>query len=78
MSVRSAQNQGTVPIAVGVLGILVVVTGWLIFKGCRSCSAASSCSRSPGSAIALVPIVHADQHPEPRVAAARILGCWPC
>jgi uncharacterized membrane protein YgaE (UPF0421/DUF939 family) len=33
MSVRSAQNQGTVPIAVGVLGILVLVTGWLILQG---------------------------------------------
>ena len=33
MSVRSTQNQGTVPVAVGVLGLLVLVTGWLVLQG---------------------------------------------
>ena len=35
MSLRSAQNQSqsTVPIGVGVLGALVVATGWLVLQG---------------------------------------------
>jgi hypothetical protein len=33
MSVRSTQNQSTVPIGVGVLGGLVLITGWLVLQG---------------------------------------------
>jgi hypothetical protein len=33
MSLRSAENQSTVPIGVAVLGALVVVTGWLVLQG---------------------------------------------
>jgi hypothetical protein len=33
MSQRSAQSPSTVPIGVGVLGVLVVVSGWLVIQG---------------------------------------------
>jgi hypothetical protein len=33
MSVRTTQNQGAVPLGVGVLGALVLVTGWLVLQG---------------------------------------------
>ena len=33
MSLRSAENQSTVPIGIAVLGALVVATGWLVLQG---------------------------------------------
>jgi hypothetical protein len=33
MNLRSAHNQSTVPVGVGVLGGLAVATGWLVLQG---------------------------------------------
>ena len=33
MSQRTTQNQSTVPIGVGLLGLLVLLSGWLLVQG---------------------------------------------
>ena len=33
MSQRSTQKQSTVPIGVGILGLLVLLSGWLLVQG---------------------------------------------